>query len=200
MLIDAAATAPVSSALPMAVTHRPTASAEAVAVAVRVNVVDGDTVTVTTRGEDVPPEPSGRAASVTVNPDPFTDVTVPNAPKPPRSPFRPVVGPPEACPVAPSPWPFAPGVPEVPVPPRNPPARRPRSHLPFTATEIITLAAVTLAAGVDVGDPVAPCGGRIVTHTPEWMSFRLAATVSVNRVLADQVTAVCELASWTCSV
>src|SRR6478609_5446333 len=187
MLIDVAATAPVSSALPMAVTHRPTASAAAVAVAVRVNVVDDDTVTVTTRAEVVPPEPSGRAASVTVNPDPFTDVTVPNAPKlppnppakPPRSPFRPVVGPPEACPVGPGAWPFAPGVPEVPLPrPRNPPARGPRSHVPFTAAEIITLAAVTLAAGVDVGDPVlvAPRGGRIVTHTPERMSFRLAAT------------------------
>ena len=214
-MIDVAAIEPVSSALPNAVTHSPTARALAVAASVRVYVVADDVFTVWVVGsavlEDVVLGTAvpgtavlgtavvavlvcGRELS-TVKPVPPTAMTLPKAPSPPNP------LPSTRLPPAPGPR-VRPGsgvpagrvgspvAPEGRAPPRRSPPRV--EQLPFTAGEISTEAATrvpaaALGAAVEAFPPVPEAGEalRAWTQTPTTTLDSFAATVLVKVVLAE---------------
>ncbi len=195
-----AATAPVSSALPSAVAHCPTATsvADPFCWAVKVVAAVAVTVTVVVVGEAVAVDeavPRARAVSWTVIVSPLTALTRPAtarrpAPAPPRAPV-PVVADPVGAPaggVRP-----APGAP--PPKPPNPP------QSPLTAGRTSIDAAVMAAAGADVADPEPLAGGsRTVTHDPTVTSARVAVATLVNVVAPVHVTAVWSVRVCTCIV
>jgi len=202
----AAVTAPVSSVLPTAVTHSPTASADDVAVTVSEYFVDAVVVTVTlvTVGEaeldGEADEPKARRRLSTTKLLPSTLVTSPSAAKAPRmnAPAlgdRLPLGRGAALPLANRPGkPFAP--PPKPVPPPKPPVQE-----PLTASLRTTVAAATVVLGEELPDELpAPVAGRATAHIPTFTSAAVAATVFVMRVPDENVTAVCELVFCTCSV
>ena len=194
-LIDVAAMAPVSSALPSAVTHRPTCNADAVARCCRLNVV-ADVKCAVTRsvvGEAVgvldEPFDRARRSTVTTNEEPDTELITPVAPKPPRPapPGRPV-GAPEAFGAAPDGAPLGrapnPPPPNPPPPPPNPPQR------PLTGSD-----RVTDMASIDVGCvPVEPdepdalealvLDCRTEAHSPTLSADDVVVTVLLKVVVA----------------
>lgn len=198
--IEDAATAPVSSALPMAVTHTPTFTADAVTDFCAVKVVALVTVTVTGVVVAVVPEPlaalDGRASGITTNPVDDTALTVPFAPRlkarsPPRP--NPPVGAPEGLPVAPA----LPDPPPRPAkPPPGPPAKPPPTpHFPSVAGKISTVAAVTVVTAVvgvevDGGLEVVLGAGRAMTQSPTFTAAAETLAWPVNLVELDHETAV----------
>lgn len=198
--IEDAATAPVSSALPIAVTHTPTFTADAVTDSCAVKVVVLVTVTVTGVDVAVVPEPVAapdwRASGVTTKPVDDTALTVPFAPRlkarPPPWP-NPPVGEPEGLPEAPA-------LPDPPPrPAKPPPAPRakppPAEHFPSVAGKIATVAAVTVVTAVvgvevDGGLEVVLGAGRAMTQSPTFTAAAETLAWPVNLVEVDHETAV----------
>src|SRR6202522_3704299 len=189
-----AATAPMLLAVPTAVTHRPTFSADALAVIVLRYVLAEVVITVTLVSVAVP-EPAARVLAWTTKPPADTDVTLPSAPPKvplPKAPWLPV-GRGRALKLGR-------GVAPVPVPPRptppNPPPPNPPAPVqsPLTGALMVTLVAVTDLAAA----PAAEGLPTTVTQLPTVTSFDVTLTVSVIGVLAVKVTVTCpEVGFWT---
>ena len=203
-MIDVAAIDPVSSVLPSAVTHKPTASALASAARVRVYVVAGDVSTVRVTGTaGVAALSCGRELSI-VKLALLTAVTLPEAPSPPN-PVPPLPGPRvrtargarEGRVAAP----FASGG-------RAPGARSPprAGQAPFTAGEISTEAAeivppvVLVVGGLAPSRPEAVRAVRAWTQIPTTTPERRAARVWLKVVVREYVKVVWVSVLWICSV
>ena len=193
ILIDRAATAPMLFAVPIAVTHRPTLSADGVALSVLRYLLD-ELVTTETLDVVGAVDPAVRVRAWTTKPVADTDSTLPSAP-----PKFPVPNPP--VPVGRGralklgrgdPLGLAPPNPPPPQPPPpNPPAP---VHSPLTGALIVTVVAVTERDEDEVVDGLP----TTVTQLPTFTSAAVAVTVSVIGVLALNVTVTCpEVGFWT---
>lgn len=151
MVIDRAVTAPVESAVPMAVAHLPTARSEAAAVVRSVNTVDEVRVTTTEEVFLV-----WGSVAVTVAVVPFTAVTGPDADANP-----PARNPPPPAGRSPDPPPGnSPPEPERRKPPAPPPAPpNPPVQEPDVGWEIVTVVAVTGSPNTGVVDDDDPLVG-----------------------------------------
>jgi hypothetical protein len=186
--IRVALTVPVVSAVPCAVRHVPTFTADEVAFAVVVSVVESPTVTVFVV---VVVEPKPCAARVIVLPD--TAVTLPadTTPKPAPPDGTPEgipdgapdgmpAGGPPACPLG-----IPLGTPEGIDPPgRAPPLPNPPPHVPFVGVLIEMRVAVK-----DVAVEEVPLRATAVTQSPAFTFASVVATVWVKVVAAEYVTA-----------
>ena len=187
-----AATAPMLFAVPTAVMHWPTFSADAPAVTVLRYLLAEVVITVTLVSVAVA-EPAVRLLASTTKPLADTEVTLPSAPPKfplPKAPRLPVgrgralkLGRGEA-PAPPPPNPPNP-------PPPNPPAP---VQLPLTGALMVTLVAVTDLAAAPAAEGVP----TTVTQLPTVTSFDVTDTVSVIGVVAVKVTVTCpEVGFWT---
>jgi hypothetical protein len=163
-----AATVPVESAVPCAVTHFPTFTDFEVVVASVVMSVFESTVTVTVLVEF---EPTCRAAITSA--DPETEPTVPLATAPGADGPGPLGGP--APPGAPD------GAPVGGCPSTGPPAT---PHVPSAWAAITSVVAVNDVADADVLD-----GAMAVTQSPARTAARVVSTMWVNLVARLHVTA-----------
>ena len=193
ILMLRAATAPMLFAVPTAVMHWPTFSADGPAVITLRYLVVAAVVTVMLAFV-----PAAGFLPCTTKPLADTEITLPLAPPKPPKPPNP-------------PRPNAPPVPlgrglglklgrgeEVPAGLPNPPGGRPNppapTQLPLTGALMVTLVAVTdrLAAVLAGGWPTT------VTQLPTARSFDVTVTVSVIAVAAVKVTVTCpEVGFWT---
>jgi hypothetical protein len=199
-----AATAPVSSVLPMAVTHSPTTNADDVALTVLEYFVAEVVVTVMSvtvgeaelDGEALEPKARRRLSTTKVLPSTLViSPLAPNAPRlnPPAPGDR--LGRGAALPLANRPA-KPPAPPPKPVPPPKPPVQD-----PLTASLSTTVSAATVVLVDELPDELpVPVAGRATAHIPTFTSAAVAVTVFVMRVLDEYVTAVCELVFCTCSV
>jgi hypothetical protein len=202
ILIDRAATAPMLFGVPIAVTHRPTFSADAVALTVFRYLLAELVMTVTlvvvlVPGLAAPAEPGVRVLAWTTKPVAETESTLPFAPPKPPLPNAPrlPVGRGRALKLGRgAPLGRVPPNPPPPNPPPNPPAP---VHSPLTAALMVTVVAVT----GPVADPVVDGLPMTVTQLPTVTSFAVTETVSVIGVLAVKVTVTCpEVGFWTSMV
>ena len=188
ILMLRAATAPMLFAVPTAVMHWPTLSADGPAVTVLRYLVAAVVVTVT-----LVVVPAAGFLPCTTKPLADTEVTLPLAPPNPPRPKAP-------------PLPLGRGLglklgrgeePPCPRPnPPNPPPPNPPApvQLPLTGVLMVTLVAVT---GV-VAAPVAEGWPITVTQLPTVTSFEVTVTESVNGVVPVKVTVTCpEVGFWT---
>ena len=192
-LIDRAATAPMLLAVPIAVTHWPTFSADAVALTV-LRYLLAELVMTVTLVVVAALEPAVRLLAWTTKPVAETESTLPFAPPKsplPNAPWLPVgrglalkLG--RGAPLG-----RVPPNPPPPNPPPNPPAP---VQLPLTGALMVTVVAVTelAAAPVVEGLPIT------VTQLPTVTSFAVTDTVSMIGVLVVNVTVTCpEVGFWT---
>jgi hypothetical protein len=190
ILIDRAATAPMLFAVPSAVMHWPTLSADGVALAV-LRYLLAELVMTVTLVVVLVAAPAVRVLAWTTKPVAETESTLPSAPPKfplPNAPRLPV-GRGRALKLGRG-EPLG-RVPPNPPPPPNPPAP---VHSPWTGALIVTLVAVTDR----LADPVVDGVPTTVTQLPTVTSFAVAVTVSVIGVLAVKVTVTCpEVGFWT---
>lgn len=176
-----AATVPLESAVPCALTHLPTCNEVEVVDATVLITVLAPAVTVTEVGAALDPL-APRCCAATTIVEPETELTVPvmNDPAPAARP-----GPPEGKPDGRPPPPVR-GVPPPAAPPPPPP--KPALHVPFTGAVTVTVAAVKADA-----EEVVPVAAAAVRQSPALIVDRAAVTVWVKLVELLQDTATCPL-------